>query len=579
MFKKTALYFILTSCFLEAFAQKEKPVKTQPIVVVGKVLTFADSNRVKRLYLDGLHQKITQNPQSASDYFTQVIEIDPANDAALYELALIEHDQQNNTEAEKLIRNAVTITPDNRWYWSLLSEIYKDTNNLTQLILVFDELIKLSPDNEEYYFDKARALLMQNKVSEATTIYDDIEKKYGRSENLSDARQQIFMMQGKPDKAASEIEKQIKTNPDDLRNYVYLSEIYAKAGDHSKAIAILQKAKTIDSGNAMIRLSLADNYRSLNNFTDAFIELKVAFADINLNIDEKVRIVLSFFPLFEDPTARAYADELAFIITQIHPADPKSFSVYGDVLFQEEKYPAAKEAYRKALKLNDQVYQIWEQLLRIDISQNNFIEAITDGEEALTIFPNQAQLYFFTGFAYAQTQKTEKAVSYFKTVISLETEDKETLSQTYSSLGDAYHTLKKYKESDESYEKALQIKPDNSYTLNNYAYYLALRNERLEKAEKMSKRSNQLEPANSSFQDTYAWILFRLKKYAEARLWMERAIKDQEKDNSVQIEHYGDIIYHLGEKEQALEQWKKAKTAGGKSGILEQKINEKRYVE
>ena len=560
-------------------AQKEKPDKTAFVIVTGKVLSVKDSNLVKRLYFDGLHAKLIQNYKLAADYFKQVIEIDPANDAAMYELGNLYHVQDKNEEAERLVRNAVTVAPDNKWYWALLAEIYKETNNITQLLPVFNELIRISPDNEDYYFDKANALLIQNKTDDAVAVYNDIEKRYGLSEDLFEARQRIFMQQGKTNKAAIEIEKRIQANPNELQNYIYLADVYSKSNNREKAVAVLQKAKAIDPASAMIRLSLADNYRALDRFEDAFTELKVAFADPNLNIDEEVRIVFSFFPLFSDPKARAYADELASIMVKTHPNDAKAFAVYGDVLFQQKKYSEAQEIYRKALKLNDQVYQIWEQLLSIEIGQNNSDQAIIDGLAALEIFPNQALLYLYTGIAYTQLKKHEKAVFYLKNVISLETENKAVLEQVYSSLGDSYNALKLYKESDQAYEKALELNPDNTYTLNNYAYYLTLRVENLDKAETMSKRSNQLNPDNPSSEDTYAWALFRLKKYKEARVWIEKALRNDKNNSAVQIEHYGDIMYHLGEKDQAVEQWKKAKAAGAKSNRLDRKINEKKYVE
>ena len=154
-----------------------------------------------------------------------------------------------------------------------------------------------------------------------------------------------------------------------IHNY---QDIYAKGGNRDQAITTLKKAVLIDPNNAIVRLSLADHYRAMNKPEDAFIELKIAFADPNLGIDEKVRIILSFFPLFADYKMRAYADELAAITAKIHPDDPKAFSVYGDVLYQEQKFPEAKEAYKKALVLNDQVYQIWEQVLRIDITESKY---------------------------------------------------------------------------------------------------------------------------------------------------------------------------------------------------------------
>ncbi len=132
---------------------------------------------------------------------------------------------------------------------------------------------------------------------------------------------------------------------------------------------------------------------------------------------------------------------------------------------------------------------------------------------------------------------------------------------------------------EEAYEKALEINPDNSYTLNNYSYYLSLRGENLEKAERMSKRSIQLDPGNPSSEDTYAWILFKLKKYRDAQTWIEKAISHNKNGSAVQIEHYGDILYHVGQKEKALQQWQKAISFGKASGKLELKINAKKYIE
>jgi tetratricopeptide (TPR) repeat protein len=566
---------ILSLLLIEAQAQ----TKQGPVLVVGKVLNQKDSIQAREIYFEGLHEKLMENYPRAAVSFNKVLDIDPANDAAMYELANMSLAQNKPTEAERLIRNAVTVAPDNEWYWSLLSEIYKKTNNISELVLVLEELIRLRPDKEEHFYDRANAFMILKKTDQAVEAYDEIESKFGTSQDLSTAKQRILLQQGKPEKVEQALEAQIKDNPDDVRNYLYLSDVFIKSGNRDKSIEVLNRAKAIAPANAMVRLALADNYKALKQFDNTFIELKVAFADPNLSIDEKVRIVLSFFPMFSDFTARAYANELASIMTKTHPDEAKAFAVYGDVLFQEKKYKEARDSYKEALKLNDQIYQIWEQLLRIEVSQGDFQQAIADGEEALSVFPNQAELYLYTGIAYFQTKKHDKAVSYLKNASDLETEDEEIRIQVFSTLGDSYNALKKFKESDQSYDKALELNPDNSYVLNNYAYYLSLRGENLDKAEKMSRRSVQLNPNNAASEDTYAWILFKLKKYAEAKTWIEKALRNGTTNNSTQLEHYGDILYLLGDKDLALQQWVKAKGIGAGSENLTQKINEKRYVE
>ena len=566
--------FLLLLLTGNLFAQQ----KTTPIVVVGRTLNAADSAKIREYFYAGLIEKTKENFAESEKYFKQILEINPANDAALYEMASFYHSQDQEKEAEKFAREAVTVDSDNKWYWMLLADIYKKARNYDQLILVFNELIRIEPYQEDYYFDKAQALFIQKKNDEAEKVYNQIESRFGASENLITARQRVYQQQGNSEKAATELESLIDKNPADIRNYLTLSEVYLKSGDSNKTIEILNQAKEISPNDPYLRLALADAYKAQGKTEASFAELRKAFSDPLLNINSKIQIILSFFNEIKNPDIRKELVELGAVTSRVHPSDPKSFSVYGDVLFQDNQLENAKTAYRKALKLNDQVYLIWEQLLNIQMRLRQFPGLIADGEEALTLFPSQAALYFYTGIGYAQTQKHEKAISYLKNATSLGVEDKAFLSQIYSGLGDSYNNIKNHKESDEAYEKALQLNPDNSYVLNNYAYYLSLRNEKLDKAAAMSKRSNEIEPENASFEDTYAWVLFKQKKYKEARIWIEKAVKNNA-ENGTQLEHFGDILYHLGEKEKALEQWKAAKAKGEKSELLDKKIDEKKYVE
>lgn len=577
MYKKSITIIALTLLSVLSFAQQHK--SKQATIVVGKVLSAEDSVLVKQFFFDGLHEKVIQNIPLATDYFKRVINIDPANDAAMYELATIYNTQNNIEEAAELMQKATTISPDNIWYWTLLEDIYAKTDNAAQLELVYNELIRLDPETQEYYLAKAAVLISQNKLDEADLVYQEVQKHFGPSDELTKVRQQIYFQKGKSAQAIAELEKLIRDNPQNVNNYVYLADIYTQLGDREKAVAVLEKGKGVDPQNTLIHLSLADNYRALNRFDDAFVELKVAFQSEDLSLDEKIRVIVSFFPLFADEKARAFADELAAILVHTYPHDPKSYATYGDVLFQEQKYTEALQSYKSALKLNNQIYEAWEQVVRIEVGNDDFQQAIIDGDEALAFFPNQAVLYLFTGMAYARDQKHEKTITYLKNAISLGSDDDQVLDQIYSTLGDSYNALKRYKESDEAYEKALEINPANSYTLNNYAYYLSLRGVKLEKAAQMAQYATTLDPNNASSEDTYAWILFKQKKYDDARIWIEKAITDDKSNSAVQFEHYGDILYFLGDKKQAVEQWKKARSLGDKSNQLEKKINEKKYVE
>jgi tetratricopeptide (TPR) repeat protein len=95
----------------------------------------------------------------------------------------------------------------------------------------------------------------------------------------------------------------------------------------------------------------------------------------------------------------------------------------------------------------------------------------------------------------------------------------------------------------------------------------------------MSKRSNELAPGQATYQDTYAWVLFRMGRHADARVWMEKALAGSPQPDGVLLEHYGDILFELGDAAGAMEQWRKAQERGGAGEAIDRKINEGRRVE
>jgi Tfp pilus assembly protein PilF len=95
----------------------------------------------------------------------------------------------------------------------------------------------------------------------------------------------------------------------------------------------------------------------------------------------------------------------------------------------------------------------------------------------------------------------------------------------------------------------------------------------------MSKKAVTLDPKNSSFQDTYGWVLYKLQRYDDAKTWVGKALEDKDSVSAEVMEHYGDILYKLGNSEQAVEYWKKAKAKGPGSVLLERKIAERKLYE
>ena len=125
--------------------------------------------------------------------------------------------------------------------------------------------------------------------------------------------------------------------------------------------------------------------------------------------------------------------------------------------------------------------------------------------------------------------------------------------------------------------------PNDLMGLNNYAYILAEDNADLDKAEAMSKKTVEKEPLQSMYLDTYAYILMKKGLLTYAKFYIEQALEYMKSDpDAVIVEHYGDILFKLGDVNGALEQWKRSysmEREGADKEKLKQKIEKKQYVE
>ena len=154
------------------------------------------------------------------------------------------------------------------------------------------------------------------------------------------------------------------------------------------------------------------------------------------------------------------------------------------------------------------------------------------------------------------------------------TDDKIPLkSQFYSYLADCYYNMDSVQQAFSMFDRVLEMNPDDILVLNNYAYYLSLRNENLSLAEKMSSKAVSMESDNSTYLDTYAWVLYKRGDYSQAKFYIKLAIEKTKEPSGVLYEHYGDILYRSGNKDEAMKMWKKAFELGtDHMDMLKQKV-------
>ncbi|MCK9612422.1 MAG: tetratricopeptide repeat protein [Bacteroidales bacterium] len=533
------------------------------------------------LFLDGLKEKYLNNFDKALGLFAQCIKQNPNNDAAMYEMASLLFNDGKYDDALVLIKNAAKKKPDNVWYSLLVAQTFIALRDYDNADKTYKKLTDKFPDKQELYLDWADLLIVKGNYNEAIKIYDITENKFGRQAETTLQKEKLYMQLGKKSKAFSEIESLVEAFPEEIQYQGLLAELYMSNNMPLKALSIYEAIKKTNPEDPYVHLSLADYYRIQNLHEQSIGELKTAFSSKDLDIDSKVKILLSIMNLEIDPNDpyQQALPSLAQIVVDSSPEEPKAYSVLGDILFRGKNLSGARDAFRKVVEYDNNKYVVWQQLFIIEFLLEDYTALASESKKAMELFPEQAETYLYNGLAEMRQGNFSSAINSLTTGKNFIADDDKQLIKYYTIISECYYKNKNFDLSFESFEKALSIEPNNAYLLNNYSFYLALQNTNLMRAEQLSKRLISLYPENASYQDTYAWVLFRLKKYEEAKAWIEKALAGSNSESATILDHYGDILYKNNLPEQAVEYWEKAKKAGLQTTVIDKKINDKTYYE
>lgn len=590
MRKTQALLLATVSAVLLSACAGNRPLAQDPAsdpteAASESKLAKNQRSRALRLYLTATQAKLNGEPMQAIHGFNEVLKVDPRNAASMFELGKLYHATQQGNEALAMARKAVATDRSNIWYRFLLADLCSQLGDLPGATKVYREIVADWPDRHEIYFRLAEVLNAQGRTKETTQVFRDLEARIGPDQELAMREFEMHAAAGRLQEAKTVLQRAVQQYPEEARFWAMLAQVYDELGDPKKALELYEKALALQPDDSMTRIALAQYYYDNNRQEDAFLQLREAFADPDLEVDPKMHLLLGLFQMSSMPDhggEQLVQESLRLIevLKKAHPQSGKPHSIEGDFHLREERYTEARDAFRKALEYETDKFPIWSALLQLDMELQDFKALHSDAEQALELFPTQPVFYLFNGVALDQLKRHDEAIDALITGRDLVVDDRELVNQFWSALGNSYHAAGKHQESDAAYEKALLADSNDLLVLNNYAYFLSERGERLEKAESMSRKVNELAPGQATYMDTYAWVLYKMGRYADARSWQEKAIAAAgESVDGTLLEHYGDILYRSGEKEAALEQWKKAKATGDASDLIDRKVGEGRLVE
>lgn len=556
----------------EVIAQKKKTEES------------AEEIRTKELkaetsFIEGMKFFIAEDYKKATTIFKEVIEKQDDDAGVYFMLAKAQAAQKEIPAAILSAEKALEKDNSNKFYCKFLAELYIQQNNLKKAVELYQSLAKQYPLDVDNYLDLSNIYIQQGNYSAALKVYDEIEKAIGVSEDISRQKQLIYLQQNNVDEAVKEGKKLIDSEPLEPDYVIQQAQLLISNQRYNEAIGLLEKALVQNKNFADAHILLAEIYRIKGEPEKSANELNLAFTSKELSTDIKLKLLASYSAVAQnDKNSIDNVITLAKQLIEQSPDNARTYLILGDMYKLKNQLKEARDAYAKSTEFDKSVFEVWVAIIELDNSLNDHKSMAKYAAQATEYFPNQAVLWYHSGFANFQIRDLNEASFALEEAQNLAFSNKELLVAINSLLGDVYNEQKNYKKSAETYEAVLKTDPTNEHVLNNYSYYLAMRKDNLDRAKELSGKLVEKFPNNASYLDTHGWVLYQRKEYDAAKTFIEKAASVAGASGTV-IEHYGDVLFQLGKKEDAIEQWKKAKKLGRTSPLLDSKIANGSLVE
>lgn len=560
---------------------------------VAYTLSFEQRRKYDYYFLEAVRMKEKGQYDAAYELYKHCLDIYPSSGAALYEISQFYMYLGQEEKGEQALKQAVRSDESNFWYKQTLASYYEQKMNLPKAIAVYENMAEQFPARLEPLMSLVDLYNRTKSYQNVIYTLNRLEELDGKSEQISMEKFRMYLLMGKQDSAFVEIENLSKEYPYDLRYQTILGDVYLNNDKPDEALAVYQRILKEEPDYAPAVLSMASYYQKTGQDSLYQLQLDTILMNDDVASDTKMELMRQCILQSEQTTKDSM--QIVSLFRRILERPQQN----ADLAMLCAQYMITKNMKKESVPVLEQVLSLDPenkparlQLLSYAIQDNELDEVVRIAKSALEYHPEALEFYYYLGVAYYQKEELDEALDVFTRGVKQvnEKSDKGVVSDFYAILGDIYHQKGRAAEAYAAYDSSLVYNPDNIGTLNNYAYYLSIEKKNLDKAEEMSYRTVKAEPDNDTYLDTYAWILFEKGRYTEARIYIEQALRNGGEKSRVIMEHCGDIYYMLGEKDKALEYWKKAdameKVEEGETPPteqeikrLKQKIRLKKYVE
>ena len=529
---------------------------------------ITQANRVKATYvlMEAQRQHFLEHDDAFYHLIAYAYSLDSTNTSIAFYMGVAKFERTSFEHTDELtaalaqMRKHVEAHPEDKYEARLYAHAAFLVNQYQEGLRVLNIQHQLHPQDDNLLSTMADAYEKTSDYKKALAIYDTLQQWQGQSVELSSAKLKAYQALNDTTGAIHEMRALLASAPTNADYNLAMGKMLFMFGYRDSAMVYYDKAQQYEPDNGLTYLTKAEYYLALGDTLNYDRQTYQALVSTDLDVESKLQILVNYTKTLlsaKDTTHRT--DHLFDVLIEQHPLEPQIRVLYSEYLMVIDNNEGAAEQIDYALNLDPTNEELWTRLMAYYLYAGNYEKAIEVGDKAIRLNPDNVELYSYLGSSCYSVKQYDKAIEvYDKALAILDSTQVDDRSNLLSGKADVKFAMGDTIAAFALYDQSLDLNPDNPGTLNNYAYFLALSNRDLDKAERMSAKTIVEDAANPTYLDTYAWVFYMRKEYTMAQLYIEMAINNEEQPTSELFEHYGYILLANGDKQKALEQWRKA---------------------
>ncbi|NDF11535.1 MAG: tetratricopeptide repeat protein [Proteobacteria bacterium] len=348
---------------------------------------------------------------------------------------------------------------------------------------------------------------LTGKTKEAEAVFDKLLEQAPPSFRLAEVTSNFYSRIGKPEKAAHARAVYLEINPDSKAEELFLMP------NNAPIIA------NPTQGLAEVLVELGGFFYGLEKYDDALMYLRMGL--------------------------------------MLNPELPHAKMLVANTLREEKRYDDAIKVYRTVT-----TPPAFEWQAKINIARELSNKGDDDAARSMLVTmseqkPNDLAALLSIGDILLNKKSYEEAEEVYSNAIKRITKPQERYWAIYYARGICYERMDQWENAEKDLNKALELSPDNPDVLNYLAYSWLLKDINFDKAREYLQTAITARPHDAHIIDSYGWALYKLGKYTDALVFIERANLIAPHDPTSN-DHLGDVYWKLGRTTEARYQWKRA---------------------